>query len=270
MSLILIALLAFTQGFTEFLPVSSQGHLVFVNNFFDYQNTQLNTLEINIIAHFGSLIAVVFMYRQTLFNFFRSLKMIARPDIDSNVFFINNILISTLPIIFIGFFFAKYFNYESDLLLTIIASSSIFFGGLIFFVDKFCLRIKNLDSLNYKLALLIGFFQCFALCPGVSRSGALITIMRFLGFRREFSVQYTNLLSIPVITGAVVYLISNNLNEMNMNKILSLEALILATLSFIFSLIFIYFFINWVKKFSFSIFAFYRIIFGLLIIFYFL
>ena len=80
-------------------------------------------------------------------------------------------------------------------------------GFLIYFIDKYCLRIKNIDNLGYKLSLLIGLFQCVALIPGVSRSGSIITCMRFLGFRREFAVKYSNLLSIPTIIGATSFLI---------------------------------------------------------------
>ena len=109
MPLYLIFLLAFTQGFTEFLPISSQGHLIIVNKFFSYEyETILSTLEINIYAHFGSLLAVSFIYNNQLLSFIKSLKMVIRPDLDSDAFLLNHIIISTLPIILIGFFFAKF------------------------------------------------------------------------------------------------------------------------------------------------------------------
>lgn len=270
MPLYLIVLLAFTQGFTEFLPISSQGHLIIVNKLFAYEyETILSTLEINIYAHFGSLLAVSFIYHKQLLSFIKSLKMLVRPDLDSDAFLLNHIIVSTLPIILIGFFFAKFFNYEQESLFLIIGLTSIIFGFLILFVDKFCMRIKNGDALNVQLSFIIGLFQCLALCPGVSRSGALLTVMRYLGFRREFSVLFSNLLSIPVIFGAVCYLIVKNSNALSFHNIISSDAILLISLSFIFSLFFIFFFINWVKRFSLSIFAFYRIILGISLLVYF-
>jgi len=219
-------------------------------------------------AHFGSLMAVSFIYNKQLLSFIKSWKMYTRPDLDSDVFLLQHILISTLPIILIGFFFAKFFNYEQESLLLIIGLTSIIFGLLILFIDKFCLRIKNENALTIQLSFAIGLFQCFALCPGVSRSGALLTIMRFFGFRREFSVQFSNLLSIPVILGAVCYLVVKNFDSLSFHNIISFDAILLIILSFIFSLFFIFFFINWVKKFSLSIFASYRIILGILLIYF--
>ena len=270
MLLYLIFLLAFTQGFTEFLPISSQGHLIIVNKFFSYEyESTLSTLEINIYAHFGSLIAVIFIYNKQLLSFIKSLKMIIRPDLDSDAFLLNHIIVSTLPIVLVGFFFAKFFDYENESLLFIIGLTSIIFGFLILFIDKFCLRIKNENALTIQISLTIGLFQCLALCPGVSRSGALLTIMRFLGFRREFSVLFSNLLSIPVILGAVCYLVAKNFNSFSFHNIISFDSILLIILSFIFSLFFIFFLITWVKKFSLSIFAFYRIILGISLLVYF-
>ena len=270
MPLYLRFILAFTQGLTEFLPISSQGHLIIVNKFFSYEyESVLSTLEINIYAHFGSLMAVSLIYNKQLLSFMKSLKMVIRPDLDSDAFLLNHIIIATLPIILIGFFFAKSFDYEQESILLIIGLTSIIFGLLIFFIDKFCLRIKNENALTVQLSFTIGLFQCFALCPGVSRSGALLTIMRFLGFRREFSVLFSNLLSIPVILGAVCYLVVKNFNSLSFHNIISFDAILLIILSFIFSLFFIFFFINWVKKFSLSIFAYYRIILGALLLVYF-
>ncbi len=154
-------------------------------------------------------------------------------------------------------------------MIIIISLTSIIFGILIYVFDKFCLRIKNLDGLNFKLSLLIGLSQCLALIPGVSRSGSIITSMRLLGFRREFAVEYSNYLSIPVILGAVTYLIIENNSLIQLGTFSNLIALTVLTLSFIFSLIFLFLFIKWIQNFSFAIFAIYRILFGLAILGYF-
>ena len=266
----LIIIFALIQGVTEFIPVSSQGHLIFFNDFFNVsQSSTISILQMNIIAHMGSLLAVVFYYRNTVIYWIRSMNMWVRPDLDKKSFLLLNIIVSSTPVFVIGYFFAKYFNYDNELLLLIISLTSIIFGILIYIFDKFYLRIKNLGSLTYTLSFYIGLSQCLALIPGVSRSGSIITSMRLLGFRREFAVEYSNLLSIPVILGAVTYLIIKNDDLIQFGTFTSSIALTLLILSFIFSFIFLLLFIKWVRRFSFSVFAIYRVLFGLTILGYF-
>ena len=268
--MIYIFTFALIQGLTEFLPISSQGHLILFNDVFDVsQFSTISILEMNIIAHMGSLLAVSFYYRKTVIHWIFSFNMIVRPDLDRKSFLFLNIFIASIPIVIMGYFFAKFFDYDSELLIIIISLTSIIFGILIYIFDKFCLRIKNLDSLTFKLSFIIGLSQCFALIPGVSRSGSIITSMRLLGFRREFAVEYSNLLSIPVILGAVTYLIIENNSLIQLGTLSNSIALIVLILSFIFSLIFLFLFIKWVQNFSFAIFAIYRILFGLAILSYF-
>ena len=215
-----------------------------------------------ILAHFGSLVAVIIYYYKTLKGFIFSIKLIDRPDIDKNSFLLVNLIISSIPIFIIGYIVSKLINYDEKIILVIIGTTSILFGIILFVVDNFCLRIKNINSLDYFTAFLIGTFQCLALIPGVSRSGSIITAMRFFGFQRKFAVRYSNLLSIPVITGATGYLLINALEEKSLNLIISFSSFVIFFLSFLFSILFIFIFISWVKKFSLSIFVFYRIIFG--------
>ena len=117
------------------------------------------------------------------------------------------------------------------------------------------------------MSLVIGVFQCAALIPGVSRSGAVLTAMRFFGFQRQFSVEYSNLLSIPVIIGALIFMIVNSSFDGSSGMLISFETFIIFFLSFFFSIIFIYFLVAWVKRFSLFIFVVYRVGFGLWILF---
>ena len=206
----MVALVVFCliQGFTEFLPISSQGHLIIFNSIFPIDSySGIAIQEATIIAHFGSLLAIITFYRRILLGLFFSIKMIDRPDIDKHSFILVNLVISTIPIIIAGYAISKILDYDKNEILLTISISSIVFGIALFLADKFCLRIKNQNSLNYLMSFLIGIFQCAALIPGVSRSGAILTIMRFFGFQRQFSVEYSNLLSIPVIIGAMIFLI---------------------------------------------------------------
>ena len=262
-----VVVFSLIQGFTEFLPVSSQGHLIIFNSIYPIDNYSGVTVhEATIIAHFGSLFAIITFYRRVLLGLLFSIKMIDRPDIDKNSFIFVNLVISTIPIIIAGYLISKILDYDGNQILNIIAISSIFFGIVLFLADKFCLRIKNQNSLNYLMSFLIGIFQCAALIPGVSRSGAVLTIMRFFGFQRQFSVEYSNLLSIPVIIGAMIFMIANSSFDSSFGILINYHTFMIFLLSFFFSIIFIYFFVMWVKRFSLFIFVVYRVSFGLWIL----
>ena len=267
----LILLFALIQGFTEFIPVSSQGHLILFNNFYDISLiSNISTLEANVIAHAGSLVAVCLYYSKHLFELFVSLKHIVRPDIDKNSTLAINLIIATLPILLCGFFFSKFFNYDNKSLFLIIGITSISFGILLFIFDKFCLTVKGNEELNFLTSLFVGIFQCFALIPGVSRSGSIIIFLRFFGFNRNFAVFFSNLLSIPVILAATIYIIYQNQEIFILSEYLNLYSIGIFFFSLIFSLIFLQFLISWVRNSSFLIFAIYRIIFGSVLIYLFL
>ncbi len=268
--MILIVLFSFLQGLTEFLPISSQGHLIFFNYIFDISFlSSLSILEANIIAHFGSLLAILIYYFSTVKNILLSTRNILRPDIEKHVSLLIFLVISTIPIIILGYLFGKYFDYNHKIMVLIIGINSIVFGLILFILDKYCLLVKNFDSMNVQSSLFIGLIQCFALIPGVSRSGAVLTAMRANGYNRNFSVFYSNMLSIPVLIGAMTFLFLNGNTPFYIENLINIAAVSIFFLSFIFSILFIHFLVFWVRKSSLLIFVIYRIIFGTgLIIFY--
>ncbi len=261
-----IILFAFFQGFTEFLPISSQGHLILINSFSNSEEKILiSILDANVLVHFGSICSVILYYRRELFDFLISVKHLPRPDIDSDSRMLINLIFATTPTLLIGFLFSKYFDYNSDQILLLIGITSLVFGCILYFFDKFCLMVKGRKELNFKNSLVIGLFQALALIPGVSRSGAVLTIMRFQGFNRNFCVFFSNLLSIPVIISATIFIVYKN--DFYLPNIIGLQSLLLIFFSFIFSLIFIHFFVVWVRNSSLMIFMIYRIIFGSILIY---
>ncbi len=263
----LIVIFSLIQGFTEFLPISSQGHLILYNHLFDISYLlSLTILEANIIAHSGSLLAILIYYSGTLKSLIFSFRNILRPDIEKHASLLIFMIVSTIPIIISGYYFGKYFDYETEKMLLIIGITSVVFGVILFILDKFCLLVKNFDSMNFNSSLFIGLMQCLALIPGVSRSGAVITAMRANGYNRDFCVFYSNMLSVPVLLGAIIFLLTSESNPFYIENIFNIATISIFLLSFFFSIIFIHFLVVWVRRSSLLIFMIYRLIFGIALI----
>ncbi len=244
-----ILLVSIIQGITEFIPVSSSAHVSLLSKIFGYQNVEL---IINVSAHFGSLIAVLFFFRKEIFEFTKN----------KDLFF--KIAIASVPIGIIGFFLIKYEMISNLRTIEMIGWTTILFGLLLYVSDKFQLKLNIKDNLDFKNVMLIGSFQVLALIPGVSRSGIIITGARFLNFNRADSAKISFLLSIPALGGWSLYgfydLIKQN------NEMLNIGALLTVFLSFLFSYLTIKYFLVYLKKFTLSLFVAYRVIMGIILL----
>ena len=244
-----IILLSLIQGITEFLPISSSSHLILVSDFINYEN---QSLSIDVSLHIGSFIAVIIYFYKEILNFF------------GNKILFFKILISSIPIMIIGFFLAETGIIERIRNIKIIAWTTLIFGVLLYFSDKFKLE-KNIEkNFSFKSAFFIGFFQILSLMPGVSRSGIAITAARLLNFKRLDAAKISFLLSIPILGAVSLFglknlILSENVFFTNIN-------LIAISLSFIISLITIKFFLDYIKKFNLNIFVYYRILLGMLLL----
>ena len=263
----LLIIFSLIQGFTEFLPISSQGHLILFDKYFMVSN-EISVNNLTILAHFGSLLAILIYYFRDFLYLLMSLRNFFRPDLDINVVLFRNLLCTTIPLFFIGYFFTSFISTQFINSLKMIAITSIIFGILLYFIDISCLRIKKLSNLTHRSAILIGCIQSIALIPGSSRSGLIITCMRFLGYSRVDSTKYSLLCSAPAILGATGYLMLNSIEEdiFIFESILKASSLIIILCSFLFSYFFIHFLISWVRKSNFSIFVIYRVMFGILLL----
>ena len=244
-----ILILSIIQGISEFLPVSSAAHLVLVSKYYAFTN---QSLLIDICLHLGSLIAIIFYFRNDLFNFIK------------NKSFLIKILIGTIPIIPVG-----YILYQTGLIdqlrsLEVIGWMSLIFGILLYVSDRSKITKKIDTAFTNKSAIFIGFFQILALIPGVSRSGITITSGRLLGFNRFDSAKISFFLSIPTLAAASLLGIYNIYKEGSTE--LNFLAIIAVIFSFIFSYITIALFLKFIQKFSLNIFIIYRIILSLFIL----
>ena len=240
-------ILAIIQGISEFTPVSSSAHLIIVSKINDFD---LGNLQLDISLHLGSLLAIILFFRKDLLDIVNN----------KNIFLL--IIFGSIPLVIVGYIF-----YTTNLIdqfrnLKVIAWTTLTFGILLYFSDKIELRKKISSDLNIKSIIIIGVFQIFAIIPGVSRSGIVITASRFLKFDRVESSKIAFYLSIPALAGASFLGINDAFNDK-----LSLDSIfIFSTLfSFLFSYITIKYFLIYVKMFSLNFFVIYRIILSLIL-----
>ena len=241
-----IFILSLIQGVTEFLPVSSSSHLILISKYFNFDN---QGLSIDVSLHIGSFVAVIFYFKKEIVKF------------ATNKIIFFKILISSIPVMIVGFFLVETGIIEKIRNIKIIALTTIIFGVLLYISDKFKLE-KNLEkNFSYKSALFIGFLQILSLLPGVSRSGIAITAARLLNFKRVDAGKISFLISIPILGAVSIFGIKNLITSDDLS--FTYMNMISIIVSFFFSLITIKYFLSYINKFNLNIFVYYRIILGL-------
>ena len=249
-------ILGIVQGFTEFLPISSSGHLVLVSELTDWQDQGLFT---DVAVHVGTLLAVIIYLRNHIFSLFRNILTF---KISNNENFIN-IIIATLPAVIVGYFIFDFVqNYFRD--LKVVAITSIIFAALLFFADHFKIKISKWENMTYIQAFIIGLFQVLSLIPGVSRSGITISAARILKFKRYDAAKISFLLSIPTLGAVSIFGLKSIIYTQNLGVTsLNFFAIII---SYIFSFLTIKYFLEYLKKFSLNIFVIYRLFLGIILL----
>ena len=258
MSLIELFIYSFIQGITEFLPVSSSAHLTLLESVFGWREVGRTFV---IAAHLGTLLTVIFYLRGEIKSILKDINY--KKKYEKNFKLVLNIMIMTIPIIVFGFLVFKTLDFIL-LNLQLIAWATILGALILFISDKSKNNNKTIYDLSYKESLFIGFMQIFALIPGSSRAGMIITACRFLKINRTNSTQIVLFSGIPTIFCAVilelVWLTKNK------NEIYNYDLIIVTVLSSLFSYITIVYLFKWVKEKSFSPFIIYRLILGILIL----
>ncbi len=254
------------EGVTEWLPISSTGHLILLENFMKL-NVSDEFLEMfRVIIQLGAILAVVVLYFNKLNPF--SLKKDNTEKKETWNLWLK-VLVASVPAGIIGLLFDNainnvFYNY-------IVVSLTLIIYGIIFLIienKNKTERITDLKDLTLKIALIIGFFQVLALIPGTSRSGATIIGAMILGTSRSVAAEFTFFLGIPIMFGASLLKMLKFGFIYNQTEIITL--LIGLLVAFTTALITIKFLINYIKKNDFKIFGWYRIVLGLIVISYFL
>ncbi|MBP5215196.1 MAG: undecaprenyl-diphosphate phosphatase [Alphaproteobacteria bacterium] len=262
MSEIQIILLSLLQGVTEFLPVSSSGHLILFSKFTTFPD---QGQAFDVALHLGSIVAVIIYFAPTLWKILKDLwKSKFLPDFKwegNQLFYL--LLIATLPILVCGAGL-KFFGTEWLRNTRLIGWNILLYGLFLWIADKFFPSGKKVKDLKLNDAFCIGLAQCFALLPGTSRSGATITMCRCLGIERCEAAKFAMLMSIPAILAAGILAGYGLWQEGNMQQLS--QALNAVGYSFMFSLLAIYVLMMWLKRWSFLPFVIYRVILGTILL----
>lgn len=263
MPLIHIIILALIQGITEFLPISSSGHLVLAHAAFDGNSAQQwnSHILMDVAVHVGTLLSVLIYFRKDVATMLCGLISLLKGNLKHTGNLLTlKIIVGSIPVIIAGFILNMI--EPSWLLATqIVAWTTLIFGIILWIADRLKPNEKTLNELGFKDAFMIGLSQCLALIPGTSRSGITMTTARFLGYNRTEAAHYSLLLGIIAISGAGtlsgIELIGNP------DVTITQDILIAAALSFIAGYIAICLMMKWLSRASFTPFAIYRIILGL-------
>ncbi len=260
--------LGLVEGLTEFLPISSTGHLILVGDLLNFNDEKGKAFEV--IIQFGAILAVCWEYRQKMVDVLAGLttKPLAQR-------FAMNVIIATIPAITLALLFGKFI--KSVLFSPIPVASAFIVGALIIFwaesiqKNKSAVsnnRIESVDDLRWQDALKIGFAQCAALIPGTSRSGATIIGGMLFGLPRKVATEFSFFLAIPVIAGATLYeliKLRHVLGETSWSTFGPVLA-VGFVISFISAFACIRWLIRYVASHDFKAFAWYRIVFGVVVL----
>ena len=248
-------ILGIVEGLTEFLPVSSTGHLILATELLGYDAQKWAVF--NIAIQTGAILAIVVIYWRTFMDVLRGLFSFEAGAIA----FVRNLLVAFIPAVILGLTFGDLI--ELMLENAVIVAWSLIIGGIaILIVEKFARPKESggVAAVSLKTSVIIGLIQCLAMIPGVSRSGATILGAMAMGVDRKTAAEFSFFLALPTLTGATILQLFKHRTEITADS-LSLIA-VGFIVSFIVALVVIKLFLNVVTRFGFGPFAWYRIVAG--------
>ena len=261
MTMLQIVVLAIVQGITEFLPISSSGHLILVPALTGWADQGLVT---DIMVHVGSLFAIlVYFWRDVLMLMRGGLGLlIGRWTPEGRLALY--IVLATIPAVVFGLILKTTGFLDQIRGIEIVAWNAIIFGILLYLADRFGDQLKVMEEMRLGPAIVIGLAQALALIPGTSRSGITMTAARYLGFQRAEAARFSFLLGIPAIAGAGL-LTALEIGEAG--GTIPTDALIAAGLTFLSALAAIAFLMAIIRRMSFGPFVLYRLILGVVLLY---
>lgn len=201
LSLLQLAVLAVVQGLTEFLPISSSGHLILVPHLLGWPD---QGLTIDVAAHVGTLAAVLIYFWRDVLQMTAGLLRLVRGRFDPGARLALYLLVATIPALVVGYLVDRYAA-ESFRSVTLVASTMIGFAVVMYVADRSGLTVRRIEHMTLGQAIIIGFAQTIAFIPGTSRSGITMVAARFMGYERVEAARFSFLLSIPAISAAGIW-----------------------------------------------------------------
>lgn len=254
-------ILGIVEGFTEFLPISSTGHLILVNQFIGFSDEFEMTFDI--VIQLGAILAIILLYRDRLNPF------AGNPSKRSETLDLwKKTLIGVLPALLIGGIFGGIV--EEVLFNPTVVAIALLIGGIILLIiesKQRTAKITSIAQLSYSTAIVIGFIQTLAMIPGTSRSAATIIGAMLLGCSRVVSAEFSFFLAIPTMLAATVYSLYKSGMHLTSNEYLTIA--IGFVVSFIVAYIVVAAFIKFISTNNFKIFGWYRIVLGVIVLLYF-
>ncbi|MCX4146849.1 MULTISPECIES: undecaprenyl-diphosphate phosphatase [Paraburkholderia] len=256
-------ILGVVEGLTEFLPVSSTGHLIVAGSLLNFTDDHAKTFDV--VIQLGAILAVCWEFRRRIGSVVAGLP--SRPDARR---FTLNVIIATIPAVVLGLLFEK--AIKAALFSPVPVAFALVAGGVVILWAEarqrargdVAARVQNVDDLSPLDALKVGLAQCFALIPGMSRSGSTIIGGMLFGLDRRVATEFSFFLAIPIIFGATAYELYKDWH------LLSIDALGSFALGFVAAFISAFACVRWLLRYiathDFTVFAWYRIGFGLLIL----
>lgn len=260
MALTQIVVLAIVQGITEFLPISSSGHLILVPIFADWPD---QGLMFDVAVHVGTLGAVmIYFWRDVatmVLGVFRLLK--GRPDPGARL--AGLIIVATIPVLGAGFLMDRYVG-DGLRSIAVIGWATLGFGILLYAADRLSMTVKRIDHASFLDVIVIGLAQVLALIPGTSRSGITMTAARLLGYERAEAARFSMLLSIPTIAASGLWL---GMSLYELDDVTVTRGIVIASgLSFVTAILAIGALMAWLQRASFTPFVIYRVILGVFLL----
>lgn len=268
LELIKVIIMGIVEGITEWVPISSTGHMILLDQFIKLDVSSKFMEMFRVVIQLGAIMAVVVLY----FNKLNPLSLNKTKEEKKDIITLwLKVLVASMPAAIIGLLFDDkidevFYNY------VVVAITLIIYGILFIIVEKYnknkSSKVTTLKDLTYKTALFIGIFQVLALIPGTSRSGATILGAILIGTSRNVAAEFTFFLAIPVMFGAsLLKILKFGLFFTNSELIILLIGMLTAFLVSIFAIKFL---MKYIKNHDFQVFGYYRIVLGILVLVYFL
>ena len=261
MTFLQLLLIAIVQGISEFLPISSSGHLILIPKLTEFPD---QGPMMDVAVHVGSLLAIIiYFWRDTLGLAKGGFATVGiGKDPHQRRLFLW-VLVGTIPAVLLGLFLKMGGYLEGFRSTHLVAINLIVYGILLGIADKFGKQDKTFDGLTLRDAILVGLAQSLALIPGTSRSGSTMTMARFLGYSRVEAARFSFLLAIPAVAGAGL-LAALDLAEASQQ--MQADALIAGALTFLAAFATMAFLMNFLKKASMMVFVIYRVALGVILL----